>query len=44
MLGRRTIQGIAESELIDVSTLNPGVYVLILHTSEGSMKHLFTKE
>ena len=44
MLGRRTIQGIAESELIDVSTLNPGVYLLILHTSEGSMKHLFTKE
>jgi len=43
-LGRRMIQGYLSSGEVDVSMLKNGVYMLILHTSRGSIKHIFVKE
>jgi len=44
MMGRRVIQGNLTSGGINVSMLNNGVYMLILHTHSTAFKHTFIKE
>ena len=44
MIGRRVIQGSASNGEVDVSMLNNGVYMLILHTHSIAVKHKFIKE
>jgi predicted secreted hydrolase len=44
MMGRRVIQGSASNGKVDVSMLNNGVYMLILHTHSIAVKHKFIKE
>jgi hypothetical protein len=44
MMGRRVIQGSASNGEVDVSMLNNGVYMLILHTHSIAVKHKFIKE
>jgi hypothetical protein len=43
-MGRRVIQGSASNGEVDVSMLNNGIYMLILHTHSITVKHKFIKE